>query len=339
MKKTHVLLIFLTFTLSLHQIYGQGSHRVVFYNVENLFDTRKDSLKNDGDFTPGGRLRWTEERYKEKVLKTGRVLADAGGGDFPTFIGLCEVENRWVLTDLCTKGVLADGGYEIVHKDSPDPRGIDVAFLYRKDCFELLDTAWIRPDFQKNKSVRTRDILYASGLFLQKDTLHFFVCHFPSMSGGEAASEWKREAAAQALKTCVNRLQARNKKAALIIMGDLNGKADRPAQKEVLLTRNSDERRLKDTELYNTSYYLLYRNEGSYKYQGNWQTIDHIIVSGVLLNGRHTFRADRRMSVFAPAYLQQEDKTHFGSKPWRTYAGPRYVGGYSDHLPIYLELR
>ncbi len=317
---------------------AQSGWRIVSYNVENLFDTRNDSLSRDDDFTPWGKQHWTEAKYKDKLLKLGRALTASGGTHLPVIIGLCEVENRGVLLDLISKTSLVEGNYGIVHQDSPDRRGIDVAFLYRKDDFVLLNQQFLPVLSKEDAGFYTRDILYACGILAGRDTFHFYVCHFPSMSGGEVQSEWKRLQAARVLRAHVDCIQEKNPQAAVVIMGDLNGKADRPAQIEGLRTKKIGKELPLDTCLYNTGFYLLHRNQGSYKYKGNWQTIDHIIVSGVLLNKHHAFQAEPRLKVFEAPFLMEEDKAYFGLKPFRTYLGPRYHGGYSDHLPVYLDL-
>lgn len=334
MKLINLLLLFYLFSFS---VCGQQRYRVVSYNVENLYDTRNDPKTLDDDFTPTGKMHWTESKYTDKLLKLAQAIEGAGEGELPAFVGLCEVENRRVVEDLATKGVLAGGNYGIVHKDSPDRRGIDVALLYRKSCFRPLKELFF-PVPPEDTSMLTRDILYTAGILGDKDTLHLFVCHFPSMSGGEMQSEWKRKRAATVVKAAVDSIQRQNSKAAILIMGDLNGLADREAQKEVLGTMSSDSKRIKEKMLYNTGYYLLNKNEGSYKYRGNWQTIDHMIVSGALLNGKNAFHCEKHLKPFAASYLLEEDKRNYGFQPFRTYLGPRYHGGYSDHLPIYLDL-
>ena len=322
---------------------AQEYRRIVSYNVENLFDTRHDEGKRDEDFTPAGRLHWTHTRYTDKLQKISRAIYASGEGQFPALVGLCEVENGQVLADLVNKTLLADADYGIVHRDSPDARGIDVALLYRRSCFRVLVQRFIPVRSLQDSSFRTRDVLYVSGILksadtLRQDTFHLFVCHFPSMAGGEMQSEWKRELAASIVKYQVDSIQRRNPRAAVLLMGDFNGKADRPALKTVLKAKNSNTRKIEDTRLYNTGYYLLNAGTGSYKYRGEWQTIDHIIVSGVLLNGGHVFRAEKRLKPYLADFLMEEDKTYFGYKPWRTYLGPRYSGGYSDHLPVYLDI-
>jgi predicted extracellular nuclease len=327
------LILFLLF--SVLSLWGQEKWRIVSYNVENLFDTKDDTLVNDNEFTPKGRMHWTEKKYADKLLKLSRSIQETGNGNFPVFIGLCEIENRRVLQDLTAKTVLADADYGIVHEDSPDPRGIDVALLYRKDIYKPLSEKFL--PVTSGRKLRSRDILYSSGVIADKDTIHIFVCHFPSMSGGEKASEWKREFAAAIVKRYVDSIQELNPEAAIVIMGDLNGKADKSAQSRILGVKNLKSGKPLSKSLYNTGYYLLSKNYGSYKYRGNWQTIDHIIVSGSMLNKKNPIQVEKRMKVFNEDFLLEQDKKYYGFKPLRTNNGPRYNGGYSDHLPVYLE--
>lgn len=324
---------------ALKMSYGQVKeerYRIVFYNVENLFDIKDDPKTSDDDFTPQGKQHWGKERYSSKILHISEALVAAGEGELPVFIGLAEVENREVLEDLIGKTALADGEYGIVHVDSPDPRGIDVAFLYRKPYCQLLKACFFSVSLEGEG--HTRDILYCKGVVDQRDTLHFFVAHFPSMRGGESQSEWKRVRAAKVIRQRVDSIQRGNPGAAIIIMGDLNGKANTFAQK-AMKTKDSDSRRIKDKGLYNTGYYLLKENYGSYRYKGMWQTIDHLILSGVLLNGRFPLQSPRHLTVGTFRFLFEEDKKYYGVKPKPTYRGPYYVGGYSDHLPIFIDLK
>ena len=195
----------LLFCLLHGRVSGQtDSCRVVFYNVENLFDTRKDSLIADGGFTPRGKMYWTKERYYRKILNVSRVLL--ASERLPTIIGLAEVENRQVLLDLIRKTGLVDGNYGIVHEDSPDARGIDVALLYNTTVFRELRSQFFPVELGRGET--TRDILYCKGVLREVDTLHFFVCHFPSMRGGEAKSEWKRVKAASVVREKVDSIQS-----------------------------------------------------------------------------------------------------------------------------------
>lgn len=322
---------------SLVSLAQNNQYRIVFYNVENLFDTRDDFRTSDQEFTPAGANYWTESRYKTKQSKIAETLRAAGGRELPLFIGLAEVENRLVVDDLIRQTALLPGKYGVVHQDSPDERGIDVAFLYRKALFKPLQSGFLKVTFPTDTTDKTRDILYVSGL-LGVDTLHFFVCHFPSMSGGEKKSEWKRICAAQVLRHKADSVRTIQPGAKIIIMGDFNGKADTDAQK-MLGTKSSDQAKYISDSLYNTGYYLLSEKYGSYRYRGVWQTLDHVIVSGSLLNARQGVRTGNRLTVFSAPFLLEEDKKYSGNKPRPTYRGPIYIGGYSDHLPVYLDLR
>ena len=173
MKLLGILFLLCVLTMP---VLAQDHCRIMFYNVENLFDTADDPSTADDEFTPRGKKHWTKAKYTDKLLKIAEVIDSVGDKELPCIVGLAEVENRWVLEDLTQKTALADGNYGIVHQDSPDRRGIDVALLYRKDCFELLEADFLRLSFPEDTTIRTRDILYASGV-LDSDTLHFFVCH------------------------------------------------------------------------------------------------------------------------------------------------------------------
>ncbi len=314
---------------------AQEKHRIMFYNVENLFDTLDDALTQDDEFTPRNKKHWTQYRYIEKLRSLAQVVDSVGGGSWPLVVGMAEVENRRVLNDLTYKTLLAKGQYGIVHHDSPDERGIDVALLYRKDCIRILVEEFLRVEFPEDTTIKTRDVLYAKGL-VETDTLHFFVCHFPSMRGGEKQSEWKRERAATLVRRKVDSLLNVNSDAAIIVMGDLNGRADTPAHK--ILCPQAENDNYFSGELYNPGYYLLKTSYGSYRYHGQWQTIDHIIVSGNLLNGQSVLRVTPKTEIYSADFLLEEDKKHFGFKPFSTYKGPRYTGGFSDHLPVYIEI-
>ncbi|MEG1737597.1 MAG: endonuclease [Odoribacter sp.] len=314
---------------------AQPTCRLMFYNVENLFDTTDDPLTADEEFTPQGNKYWTKARYTDKLLKLARVIAAVGENELPVFVALAEVENRRVLEDLTTKTILSKANYAILHQDSPDKRGIDVAFLYRKDYFHLLEVNFLQPLFPEDTTFRTRDILYASGR-LDTDTFYFFVCHFPSMSGGEQQSEWKRERAAEVVKNKVDAIWNQHPSAKIILLGDLNGKANTRAQKR--LGAKNPEQFCGECELYNLGIHLLKKNIGTYRFKGRWQTIDHILVSGGLLHNSSGWGTTSSSSIYSASFLLEEDTAHFGYKPFPTYRGPRYIGGYSDHLPIFLDM-
>ena len=331
-------LIWLSFICLSGVLHGQEMmrERIVFYNTENLFDTRNDTLTADDDFTPQGRQHWNRERYVRKLLNLSKVLSVVGGDKLPVIIGLSEVENRNVVSDLVSKTVLSVGNYDIVHADSPDMRGIGVALVYRKDLFRVVREAFFPVRLRTGET--TRDILYCEGVLRGKDTLHIFICHFPSMRGGEAKSEWKRVKAASVVRQKVDSIQNICGQAKILILGDLNGRANTEAQ-HVLETRNPEIGTIESGKLYNVGYYLLGKPYGSYRYKGEWQTLDHIIISGNLLNGKSELQASRRMEIFDAEFIMEEERGTFGVRPKPTYRGPRYVGGYSDHLPVFIDLK
>jgi predicted extracellular nuclease len=313
-------------------------HVVAFYNVENLFDTEDDPTKNDDDFTPEGKLEWDELRYQDKLLKLTRVIASLGGNNAPTIIGLCEVENLKVLEDLVNHPVLAIYDFGIIHYDSPDARGIDVAFLYQKRYFKEIKSFNIPLTIDNEPNFASRDILYVQGVLGKKDTLHFLVNHFPSRSGGAKPSEYKRIAAASLNRYWVDSLQNKSNNPNIIVMGDFN---DNPNDVSIInyLGAKSNDALSKD-DLFNPFAPLIEQEIGSYYYRGNWDMLDQIMVSGTLLDKNGVRYKENSATVFGPEWLREQEG-NFITAPFRTYAGNLYLGGYSDHFPVYivLELR
>ena len=324
---------------SVHCIYAQKQGkdylRVMFYNVENFFDTVDDPTTNDNEFTPAGSMRWTVGRYIEKRDNIFRVIAHVGEWDPPAIIGLVEIENRGVLNDLIQKTPLMKYPYRIVHKDSPDQRGIDVALLYRDDYLKCIAQQFIRVRFPDNRK-RTRDILYATLRTLNGDTLHVFVNHWPSRVGGQRQSEYGRILAASLVRNKVDSIFSRHPLANIIITGDMNdGPLDKSLQSE--LKALTDTAQAKPSALFNLSAYKMKESTGTIKYQGKWSVFDQIIVSGGLLRG--TLRTDvDRCQIFRADYLFEPDNRYQGVKPFRTYVGLKYNKGYSDHLPVFLDV-
>ena len=309
--------------------------RLMFYNVENYFDTIDDPTVNDNDFLPEGSMRWTQTRYAEKRNNIFRVIANVGEWDPPALVGLCEVENRDVLDDLIKNTPLAKYPYRIIHKDSPDLRGIDVALLYRGDYLKCVGQQFIRVRFASNR-LHTRDILYATLCTLQGDTLHVFVNHWPSRSSGQRQSEPGRIIAASLVRQKVDSIFSRNALANIVITGDFN---DNPTDRSLVseLQALNDTTHAKLSTLFNLSAYKMKESTGTIKYQGKWSVFDQIIVSGGLLRGSlHTDAS--RCHIFRADYLFEPDPRYQGVKPFRTYIGPRYNKGFSDHLPVYLDM-
>lgn len=315
-----------------------NSRRIVSYNVENLFDTSNDPNTADDDFTPHGSHSWTQQRYNNKLNHIARVIIDLKNakGELPILVGLCEVENDYVLRGLTQFSPLKSYHYKFVHQDSPDPRGIDCALLYRPSEFKLISSDFINVKLGHNT---TRDILHAVGCLTNGDTLHAFVVHLPSRRNGQEASEWKRTTAAQTLMDYINNIHNDTPKARIIVMGDFNDNSDNKSIAQVL-EANQPVKKVSPTALYDITAYLSGDDtQGSYKHSGQWTMLDHILVSGNLLIGSSdTHTAGIKAHIFTPPYLLHKDSRN-GDKPNRTYTGYKYhKDGYSDHLPIYLDL-
>ncbi|MGI6572062.1 MAG: hypothetical protein ACOX19_01235 [Fermentimonas sp.] len=311
----------------------------MFYNVENLFDTRDDPLKDDDEFLPEGFMRWTPSRYREKLRNITRVITAVGEMQSPALIGLCEVENDSVLFDLTRHSPLRAQGYEYLITCSPDERGINAALLYQRHQFKLLEWATYEVRFSRPDSRPTRDILHVVGQLVNTDTLDLFICHFPSRSDGQLATQPVRISAAKTLRGKVDSVLAVRIHPHCIIMGDFND----PPNSECLFGVLGAKRvkpPLRDDQLYNLFFdHLGQRERGSYKYQGKWEIIDQLIVNGsLLMEGSGVRVKNGEAIIFDAPFLLEEDEQYYGKKPFRTYLGPRYNGGFSDHLPVYLDL-
>jgi endonuclease/exonuclease/phosphatase family metal-dependent hydrolase len=309
---------------------------VMFYNLENLFDPIRDSSINDVDFSPGGQYGWTWSKLKAKTNAIAKTIIAAGNGNAPTLIGVCEVENRLVLKRLTEQTPLAKIGYDIVHRDSPDPRGIDVALLYRTDNFTVLHTAWFRV-YYVSGSFRTREILYAKGVLHELDTLHIFVNHWPSKLGGAAKSEPRRMRAAETLRAVTDSIFRTNPHANILVMGDFN---DTPDSNPIVKGLHA----VSDTAcvacLHNLMLPIAARGEGSLKYRKNWELIDQFFVSGNLLDtAAPMYCVPTEASIFRASFLLIPDEKFLGDKVRRTYEARKYTGGASDHLPIVLPIK
>jgi len=300
------------------------TYRIGFYNVENLFDTINSPLRNDDEFLPKTKKNWNTERYQKKLNDLAKIISAMGT---PTILGLSEVENRAVCRDLADTDALRDAGYITVHQQSPDFRGIDVALLFQKDKFRLITSDLVRIDFPANivEDYTTRDILYVHGILDGKTELHIFVNHWPSRYGGVKASEPKRVYVAQQLKKYADKILAKNPDANIISMGDFNDETD---NKSVAVELGDS--------FHNCMAALDKAGKGTYNYRGNWNMLDHILVSKSLQTGESGLRASEG-TVFREEWMMFQSKKN-GATPNRTYGGPNYYGGFSDHLPVYVDL-
>lgn len=315
--------------------------RVMFYNTENLFLPENDSLTNDDEFTPTGVKGWSYFRYQQKLNNIYKVIMAAGGWEPPGAVGFCEVENRQVLEDLINKTPLKKFGYKVVHEDSPDRRGIDVGFIYRPSKFKYIDHEAIRVVMPFDPDVKTRDVLHIRGQVLGRDTLSIFVNHWPSRLGGQAQSEPRRVYVASLIRKRIDEMYATNPNLKAVVIGDLNDHASDKSLSETLQAKG-DKANIAKGEMYNYTFELDKNWQlGSHKYQGHWGTLDHVIVTESLLNENrknHLKAEESGAHIFAARFLLEEDTRFLGLQPFRTYAGPRFIGGFSDHLPVYIDL-
>jgi len=307
---------------------------VAFYNVENLFDTIDDGATLDEDFTPGGKLQWNSSRYNEKLSRISEVITMLPG-KLPVFVGLCEIENKAVLQDLVSVPALHDspkqGHYGVIHADSPDERGIDVAALYNASVLKEVSFQYFTIALPDPKDPNTRDLLYAKGK-IDGEWFHFFVNHWPSRSGGQAESEPNRLAVAQLLKSKVDSVMKMDSEAQVIIMGDFN---DHPTDKSVLEVLGASQS--PESTLYNQMYSIHTTGNGSYFYKGEWGALDQMITSRALMMEKGWFVTAESAGVLREEKILFRDKDGV-ARPSRSYAGDSYKGGYSDHLPVFLKL-
>lgn len=308
------------------------SFSIAFYNVENLFDTVHNEFTLDKDYTPDGNYQWNQDRYERKIRNLSNVISKIGLKESklpPVFIGLAEIENETCLLDLIASDKLKPFGYDFVHYDSPDERGIDVAFLYQKKHFELSYSTTYTLFLKDNQNMRdyTRDILLISGKLFDE---HVFIVinHWPSRNGGVKASDHKRIKAAKLVQEIIVDIYKENKKPNIIIMGDFNDEPDNNSIKNHLLNSN----------FYNPMLQLQEKNKGSVKYHGKWYLFDQIIFNNSMLNDDVSKFRLLSAQIFDDYFLQEPKGKRKGA-PKRTFIGKWHLGGFSDHFPVLAYLK
>lgn len=318
-----------------HQLLKSFEDRpFIFYNVENLFDTINTPGKKDEAFLPDSEKKWNSERYFDKLDKLATVLTHPSENN-PLFFGLVEIENRNVVLDLIQTGRLAETKYRVVHHESPDVRGIDVALAYDHERFKLMYDEAIDLSIAGEPDYKTRDILYVKGLLKDSLDLHLFVNHWSSRRGGATASEYKRINAAETLLFKTDSIRKTDANAKIIIMGDFN---DYPTNKSIREVLGADVAS-NASNFVNLMLPMHEEDQGSYNYRGDWGMLDQFIVSPSLVAPKEGLHIKE-----SRAFLIDDDQfMHFfdnGEKtPAKTYGGPNYYGGYSDHLAIYGYLK
>ena len=308
--------------------------RLIFYNLENAFDTIDDPYPGDDEFLPEAPRRWTSYRYWKKIRGLYKVIVAAGSWQPPDIVGVCEVENRQVISDLVQATPLAKHPYRILHTNSPDPRGMDVAAIYHPRRFRLITHCFI-PVQQAGQSLSTRNILYIKGIAKGRDTLHIYFSHWPSKWQGTLKTQAKRNQAARVLRRHIDSIRNAENEACIVAMGDFNDPPGAPC-----LLKHLGAGKIKGIphrdSLYNLSFAWKDLPVGTQKYRAHWQLLDQIIVTGNMIETRNS--AIQQARIFSPAFLLTDDSRYTGTKPFRTYTGYSYTGGFSDHLPVILEV-
>lgn len=310
---------------------NKNAYTVAFYNLENLFDTIDNPKTHDDDFTPKGKLKWHQKRYKKKIKKISRVL-DVLGTDKshypPAIIGVAEVENKTVLNDLIYSKRLREHHYDYVHFDSPDDRGIDVGLLYNKQLFEYLSSEVFPLFITDDEGERdfTRDVLRVTGN-LNGERVHILVNHWPSRRKGTEASEYKRMEASILNRRIIDGIKSDDPNAKIIVMGDFN---DNPMNKSI--------QNLLQDDFINPMQVLIDKGEGTLKHDDDWYLFDQIIFSKNFLEENENGHRFKYAEVYDEEFLKVFRGKNKG-KPFRTFIGRWYQGGYSDHFPVvtYLE--
>ena len=341
--KKYIVLLLLTFVCCSNVFAQNKQYSFVFYNVENLYDTLKSPGVLDDEFLPTAPKKWNSAKYWEKIDHVSEVFYGIAttAKAFPTIIGLSEIENRNVLEDLVANAKMAKANYQIAHFDSPDARGVDVALLYRPDQFKYEGSEPIKTIVPSLQNFRTRDILLVWGT-IENEAFSIFVCHWPSRRGGSQSSEYLRMGAAQTVRSAIDSVLQLRPDSKIIVMGDLN---DDPVDKsiyEVLGAKGKEKEVTADYALFNPFYEMFKKGFGTLAYNDAWNIFDNIIVSGRLLYGEglRLQKPDGSKyygNIFNKSFLLQKSG-QFKNYPLRTYVGDTYMGGYSDHFPVFIYI-
>ena len=321
----------------LNNIQSQNSNtfldsiQIVFYNVENLFDASDNNSNGDDAFTLKGERRWSLSKYRKKINLLSQAIITFSSYQFPEILALAEIENRKVLDDLINSSLLKSAPYKIIHKDSPDRRGIDVGIIYDTNSVYPLYVEFIPVCL--NSGLYSRDILYLKAS-INNDSLHFFVNHWPSRFTGARNTDEKRAIAAKTLLAHCDSILKTDIEAKIILMGDFNDEPDDLSLK--MLTENEFD--LREISNFTNLMKDNKKDLGTLKYQGQWFTFDQFIVSNSLFSEK-PLGLNIRSLIAGIDFLIEEDKKYLGVKPFRTFIGFKYNGGYSDHLPIKLVLK
>lgn len=330
----------------------QETIRVAFWNMENFFDPFVDSTKAYNAFTEDGMQHWTKSRFYKKRNNMYKAILAMSENRPMGIIGMCEVENEYVLSAIFDQTPLKKHNYRFVHYEGPDKRGIDPAIVYSLDHFQLVESAVFPYYNPEDTAYHSRDILYAKFVTIEVpepvegpphkvDTLHVFVNHWPSRYSGELETVGSRLCSAAILRAKVDSIVAaapEGYQPKVIMMGDLNDCPTDPSVYDVLRARHS-------SEMEPDCFFNLFGKkdglgfEGTLKHQTDWQIFDQIIVTEGVMNDREGLHYQEGSArIFHADFMLEDDEVYHGKKLFRTYIGPRYFGGFSDHLPVYIDL-
>ena len=341
MKKTVLMLCMALFTVA--SLSAQDKpYSVVFYNLENLFDIYNDPETHDDEFTPQGVKQWNETRYQKKLYNMERVLFDiaAQQKEYPIVIGVSEIENRSVLEDLISQPKLKGANYRICHYDSPDARGVDVAFLYRPDVFKIQGSDNIKLHVEGLPNFRTRDLVVMWGT-IEDEPFYFLVSHWPSRLGGKEASQFKRDACAKQIREIKDSLLRENPATKVIGMGDFNDDATDDSIVEVMGAKGKV-KELESGDFFNPYNEMLRAGLGTLAYQDEWNLFDNICVTENLVHaerGKLNILKGKKYygNIFTRPYMLQLEG-QYKNYPLRTFVSNNFQDGYSDHFPVYIYI-
>ena len=337
------LLILSVMVLAATSVVAQDKpYMVAFWNFENLFDIYNDPETHDDEFTPEGIKKWNETKYQKKLSNLERVIFDmaAINKDYPVVMGVSEIENRSVLEDLVSQPKLKGAKYRICHFDSPDARGVDVAFLYRADVFKLEGSDNIKLNVPELPNFRTRDLVVMWGT-IEGEPFYFLVSHWPSRLGGKEASQFKRDACAKQIREIKDSLLQANPATKVVVMGDFNDDATDASLVKVMGAKGKV-KELETGDFFNPYVQMLKAGLGTLAYQDSWNLFDNICVTENLVNG--TYGKLRLMkgkkfygNIFTRPYMLQQEGQYKGY-PLRTFVTNNFQNGFSDHFPVYIYI-
>ncbi|MBR4951494.1 MAG: endonuclease/exonuclease/phosphatase family protein [Alistipes sp.] len=337
------LLILSVMVLAATSVVAQDKpYMVAFWNFENLFDIYNDPETHDDEFTPEGIKKWNETKYQKKLSNLERVIFDmaAINKDYPVVFGVSEIENRSVLEDLVSQPKLKGAKYRICHFDSPDARGVDVAFLYRADVFKLEGCDNIKLNVPELPNFRTRDLVVMWGT-IEGEPFYFLVSHWPSRLGGKEASQFKRDACAKQIREIKDSLLQANPATKVVVMGDFNDDATDASLVKVMGAKGKV-KELETGDFFNPYVQMLKAGLGTLAYQDSWNLFDNICVTENLVNG--TYGKLRLIkgkkfygNIFTRPYMLQQEGQYKGY-PLRTFVTNNFQNGFSDHFPVYIYI-